>query len=373
MRGAGADGTIILDGYARAFSLDLDATLGRAAASRPLARAIGGNLRSTSLAAAGVAVSVTVARDPRGQPWAGLAQIGLTQQDSRQIRPAAATALARLGARTVAAFGFAETGATLTDRLAGDRNMPFLIARGPADRSGFDADRGAAFALRRQFGQIGITAAAESGRVSGIVPRGEAPGYGLFGIVADCRFGPITLSAGGTLLREQATVLGSRFGPAIGGGAVTRLVDVAAAFDPGDGWRLAASMRRGWTRAAPGLSAVVAGRLTSAAYAVDVARRGLLVAGDRAGLRLAQPLRVASGGYRLNLPVSYDYASGAVGYAERLLDLAPRGRERDVELAYGRPVGSGWIDANLYLRTDPRNYAIAPDDVGAAMRFTMAF
>jgi len=97
----------------------------------------------------------------------------------------------------------------------------------------------------------------------------------------------------------------------------------------------------------------------------------VFVAGDRIGLRVAQPLRVASGGYRLNLPVSYDYASGAVGYAEQGLNLAPEGRERDLELAYGRRIGPGWIDANLYARTEPGNYETTPDDLGAAMRFTM--
>jgi len=371
--GAGASGAIILDGYARAYALDLGATFRAALSTRPLIRAIDGNLRSASLAAGGLTMSVTVARDPRGQPWAGLAQAGLTREGNRQARPLAATALARLGAKTAAAFGFGETSAALAARLVNERGMSFLVARGPADQPGFDAERGAAFALRRRLGTIGITASAESGRVSAVVPRGDAPRYGLFGVVADRQFGPITLSAGGAVLREEATVLGARFGPAIGGGAVTGLTDIAASLEPGGGWRLAASMRRGWTRAAPGLSALAPGRLTSSAYALEASRLGLLVSGDRAGFRLAQPLRVASGGYRLNLPVSYDYGSGAISYAERRLHLAPTGRERDVELAYGRPAGPGWLDANLYLREDPGNDAAAPDDVGAAMRFTMAF
>jgi hypothetical protein len=372
-KGARTGGAIILDGYRRAYTLDLGATLRTANARRPLARAIGGNLRNASLAAGALAVSVTVARDPGGQPWAGLAQLGLTREDGRQARAIAGNALARIDARTALAFGFGETGEALAARLTTSGAAPFLVARGPADQVGFDADRGGAFALRHQFGRIGVTAAAEGGRVAAAVPRGDAPAYGLFGIVADRSFGPITLSAGGALLREQGTVLGAQFGPAIGGGAVTRLADVAAAVGPGGGWRFTANWRRGWTRAAPGLSALAPGRLTSAAYAIDASRDGLFAAGDRVGLRLAQPLRVASGGYRLNLPVSYDYANGAVGYAERRLDLAPEGRERDVELAYGRPAGAGWIDANLYVRTDPGNYAAAPDDIGAAMRFTMAF
>jgi hypothetical protein len=121
------------------------------------------------------------------------------------------------------------------------------------------------------------------------------------------------------------------------------------------------------------MTAIAAGRLTSDAFAVDASGRGVFLRGDRLGLRIAQPLRVSSGSYRLSLPVAYDYASGAVGYAERRLDLAPDGRERDVELAYGRGFGPGWIDTNLYVRHEPGNIAAAPADLGAALRLTMAF
>ena len=56
-----------------------------------------------------------------------------------------------------------------------------------------------------------------------------------------------------------------------------------------------------------------------------------------------------------------------------MLNLAPEGRELDAELAYGRRIGAGWIDANLFWRREPGNIAAAPDDLGAAMRFRMGF
>jgi hypothetical protein len=154
---------------------------------------------------------------------------------------------------------------------------------------------------------------------------------------------------------------------------VTQLIDLAADVAAGGGWTIGARWRQGWTRAAPGITAIAAGRLTSDAFAVDASGRGVFLRGDRLGLRIAQPLRVSSGSYRLSLPVAYDYASGGVGYAERRLDLAPDGRERDVELAYGRKFGPGWIDTNLYVRREPGNIAAAPADLGAALRLTMAF
>jgi hypothetical protein len=55
------------------------------------------------------------------------------------------------------------------------------------------------------------------------------------------------------------------------------------------------------------------------------------------------------------------------------LNLAPKGRELDLEANYGRVAGSGWVDANLFLRRDPGNIAAASDDVGAAVRFTVGF
>ncbi|MDB5716600.1 MAG: peptidase [Sphingomonas bacterium] len=371
--GSASLGAVILDSYARAYTLDLAATVRTAPAARPLFGAIGGDFRTAALAAGTMAVSVTISRNDRGEPWAGLAQLGLTRNDSRAAHAVAGAALARIDAKTAAAFGFGETGKSLVARLAQSADTPFLVARGPADRPGFDARRGTALALRRTVGAVGVTVAAEQGRVAAVQPRGAEPNYAVVTLSADRRFGPLRLSVGGGLLREQGTVLGARFGPALGLGSQTRLVDLGGAVEAGGGWRRAAQWRRGWTRAEGGPATIGAGRLTSSAYAVDVTKAGLLVGGDRFGLRLSQPLRVSAGGYRLNLPVSYDYATGTTGYAERLLDLAPTGRERDVELAYGRGIGRGWIDANLYLRQEPGNFAAAPDDLGLALRFTTAF
>jgi hypothetical protein len=171
-------------------------------------------------------------------------------------------------------------------------------------------------------------------------------------------------------MQEQGSVLGSRFAPAFGGGgATTRFADIDARWALGGGWELGGAWRQGWTNAQTG-GALERGRLGSSAFAFDIGRT---TAGERFGLRLAQPLRVASGGYALRLPVSYDYATGAVDYELRRLDLAPQGRELDLEAAWGRRFGGGWLDANLYFRRDPGNIAAMPDDVGAVARFSLAF
>jgi len=86
-----------------------------------------------------------------------------------------------------------------------------------------------------------------------------------------------------------------------------------------------------------------------------------------------QPLRVRTGGLDINLPVSYDYASGEVGYQQRMLNLAPTGRELVYEIAYGTRLLGGNIAANAFLRTDPGNIDWTKNDVGGAVRFTRAF
>jgi hypothetical protein len=86
-----------------------------------------------------------------------------------------------------------------------------------------------------------------------------------------------------------------------------------------------------------------------------------------------QPLRVASGGYSLQLPVSYDYATGAVGFDRRFFNLAPTGREIDIEAAYGIGLWGGQLSANAFLRREPGHIEALGNDVGGAIRYGVAF
>jgi hypothetical protein len=96
-------------------------------------------------------------------------------------------------------------------------------------------------------------------------------------------------------------------------------------------------------------------------------------AGDELALRLAQPLRVESGGLALRLPVAWDYASGQASLATERLNLAPRGRELTTELAYRTPLLGGSATANLYWRRNPAHIAAAPDDGGVAVSWHADF
>jgi hypothetical protein len=95
---------------------------------------------------------------------------------------------------------------------------------------------------------------------------------------------------------------------------------------------------------------------------------------DQFGFRIAQPLRVASGGIDLNLPQMWDYWAGAVTeWRVQRINLAPDGREVDFELSYFRPFLGGDVSGNIFLRRNPGNFAAVPDDKGGAVRFSFGF
>ena len=187
-------------------------------------------------------------------------------------------------------------------------------------------------------------------------------GYGALSAEVDAARGPLTITARLTRFEERATVLGSRFGAALGGsGAISWFGDMGLAATRGD-WRLGASYRHGWTQL--GASTVRgASLLTSRALSADIGRVNLWIAGDSLSLRYAEPLRVTGGALALTLP----------GLAGQDLGLTPSGRERDWEAVYARPLGGGWITANAFWRQQPSHYAQAPDDLGAAVRYSFAF
>jgi hypothetical protein len=109
------------------------------------------------------------------------------------------------------------------------------------------------------------------------------------------------------------------------------------------------------------------------AFSADLSKGGMFVDDDRLAFRIAQPLRVVRGGFDLNLPIAYDYATGGATYGRRFMSLAPKGRELDYELAYGRGLFGGYLDLNAFVRTDPGNIEAARRDAGAALRFTIGY
>ncbi len=374
---AGALGeTVILDGYDRAYQIQLGHTVQRAGHSRPLLRAVQGAVAHTGLAIGDAAMSVTMAPGRDAAFPLERVRFGAipSATDRDRTRPLAGLAEARLGRDTAIAMGYARDGAALGQRLAGT-GTPFQIAPAPAATLGFEARHGLALAMRQRLGGFALTVSAEKGSVAtaGVDPfTTREPAYHLTRATLQRVFGPLSISAGAGLLHEQSSVLGARFGTAIAGGARSWLTDIALGLDAGDGWRIDAALRQGWTRAET-QGRVAGGKIVSRAMAVEAQRDGLLIPGDRLGLRIARPLRVVSGGFTLSLPTGYDYASGGVTYADRRLDLSPRGRETMLEAAYDLRLSRGAIGFGLFRRNQPDNVATAPTDTGGIIRFSQGF
>jgi hypothetical protein len=307
----------------------------------------------------------------------------LSGGQAEQARAIAGVVAKRLGSSASFAFGFAEGGATLTAQLAGRAEPAFLVARDPLQGQGFDSSIKGSTAMRQQFGSLGLTAAVESGQVltrnadamPALLNRYQRYGYDRASLALDRRFGGLNVGLTGTRLAEYDTVLGAHFGEALGGTRATSwFLDAAARWDMGAGWMLGGSLRQGWTMADVRGGLTGSGLIRTNAFAADMGKYGVFGRHDSFGLRVAQPLRVARGGIDLRLPTFYNYDTLSVTeWSTQRLNLAPGGREIDMEARYGFPILGGAVQTNLFWRKDPGNFAALSDDMGAALRYSVAF
>lgn len=374
---SGAMETIILDDYARPFSVDLGGTVRRAPLPAKLAPGLG--IGTQSLAASNGAMAVTLSLADRGR-HAAIDRLLLSAHEERRARAIAGSVVTKLGPKTALAMGISRSGIALARELDGGGWDAFLIGDRAGDGFGFDARAKSGIALRHDLGGFALTASAESGAARlwesdayQAVRRGyHSHGYGAIGLGISRSFGPVGLSVRATNLIERETVLGGRFDAFYGSpGARSWFADLGASWTPARDWTLSAAWRQGWTRIGAGGARLGTDRLRSSAWSFDASKARLFTADDRLGLRIAQPLRVSGGGFDLTLPTSYDIWSGATTTRVSRLNLAPTGREIDVEAAYARALWGGFVSGNLFWRNDPGNIEAAPSDVGAAVRFTL--
>ncbi|MXP08595.1 S8 family peptidase [Pseudoblastomonas halimionae] len=364
----------VLDKYRRAYVTDIGArTVGAQVAPR-LTGALTDASRSVAIGAGEAALSFTIDDRVPEMPWSG--QLRLTGEDAERARVLAARVVSKVAADMKMGFAFRQGSQGLVAQVQGQSRPAFLVAPAPDDDTGFALGDTLSIAMRRQAGQSGLTFSAESGNVRAGAhgrfaydfARTREEGRAMrFGAALDRRYGPLAATLGASWLREENTLLGARFHDALGvGGADSLFLDTDLRFDAGAGWRLGGSYRRGWTFA-QGVA------LASDGWAFDIERRGVLAEDDGIALRLSQPLRVASGGIDLTLPVHWDYGTRSATFATRRLSLAPTGREVIGEIAWRGRLWGGMASASLFYRTDPGHYATLPDDPGAAVRWSTEF
>ncbi len=367
---------VVLDSYRRAYSADLAAGIAHAPLQPRLAPALGIGSRSLTMAEGSTAIALSVTSDA-GE--LSVDRLLLSAGEERRARALAGSVVTRLGRNTALALGISRSGLALASELDRRGGGDFLVGGSALDSFGFDTRAKSGMAVRQQLGGVGLTASAETGVArlweNGLfseLRRGyREHGYSALSLGASKPFGSLLLSARATNLVERDTILGARFVGVFGtGGARSWFADLEARWVASRSWALTAAWRQGWTRLGAGGIRQNADHLQTSAWSFDAVRNALFDPSDRLSIRIAQPLRVSRGGFDLTLPTRYDYATEQAGFSTTRLNLAPTGRERDIEAAYSRPLWGGRLSANSYWRHQPGNFATAPNDLGAAIRFS---
>lgn len=367
--------TVFQDAYGRAYQADLEGTFSRAYSGGRLWSSLNGDGRTAGVGLGQTGAALSVSGDVQtGQ----VGPLALSAQDQRGARAMAGWVVSRLSRDTTFAAGFARSSGALIDQMAVAKASQFLVAEAAGSTFGFRAAPGYSGAVRQQIGKWGLSAGWDRGEAlvwsQGLRHRYDRLPYTAASVSLDRRFGPLSLGMKASQLSEKETVLGARFGAMLGApGAVTRLLFAAASYDAPMGWTLRGSWQQGWTRVNAGGVRPSADHLASSAWSFDATRGNLFARGDSFGLRLAQPVRVSAGGFNVELPVAWDYASSSAQTAFSRIQLSPTGRETDAEVHYAVPLRAGSLSTSLFWRDDPGHFEAAPDDVGAALRFGMAF
>ncbi len=378
--------TIVQDKYDRAYGLELGSSL-RGAAPAPLLRGIvGGNGRRVAAGSERLSLAFTVGAPGSAGQSDALQPLRLSQDQAAGARVLAGRMSFALAPDTKIGLSFSENANGLVAHLQGQGQADrpaFMIAQDTAGDTGFARAGKFAFAMRHEFGGLGVTVNGASGdAVLGASRRGadvvsrryERFGATALGVGLDGNIGPFEATAGANWLSEDRTVLGGYWHEALGvQGADSLFLDAALGLDLGSDWRMGAAYRHGFTRPHSGGMLDAGSRFSSNAFSLDLSKRHALMRGDSLGLRIAQPLRVVGGGLDLTLPTAYDYASESPIYGVQRLSLAPEGRELMGELSWQGMLAGGAFSSSLYLRSQPGHYADAPQDAGLVLRWNRQF
>ena len=338
---------VALDVLNRAYTVDLSTSLRHAGLAGPIGH-LASPLQETAATEFG---SMTAALT--------LAASGVRPRFGESARKVvSSTVTAKIGPRTRIALTAGGDAAGLRDELRGGATNSFLLTGSSADQLSSRNRRSAAIDYRLEG--LSFLASAETGRILSTIDRGTSAFSSVsLGVERSRARGSARFVF--TRLREADTLLGGSIRSIYSSpGSSTYFLDADVSRKLGRGWVIAADYRRGWT-------AFSSGRLTTSAFSADLTKFGLF-GGDQIAFRVAQPLRVETGGLNLVLPTSWDYGSETSISGARKMSLRPSGREIAWEAAYLRSMGKGFAGVHLFLRRDPGHVTGSPLDVGAAVR-----
>jgi len=367
--------TVFQDAYGRAYRADLEGTFTRSTSGGRLWSSLNADGRTEGVGYGLTGVALSVSGDVRtGQ----VGPLAITDGDQRTARLMAGWVVSRLSRDTHFAAGFARSSGALIDQMALNQASQFLIAEQAGSNFGFRSTPVYSGAVRQQLDGWGLSVGWDRGAAlvwsHALRQRYDRMPFNSASVSLDRRFGPLSLTLKAAQLSEKNTVLGARFGAMLGApGSVSRQLSLDSSLAAPGGWALRGRWQQGWTRIGAGGVRPASDHLVSRAWSFDATRGSMFLSGDRFGLRLAQPLRVSSGGLNVDLPVAWDYATASAQIRAGRINLAPSGREIDAEALYAVPLWAGSLSTSLYWRKDPGHFAAAPDDTGAALRFGKAF
>lgn len=173
---------------------------------------------------------------------------------------------------------------------------------------------------------------------------------------------------------EHNGLLGSEVAGAFGDvRAVSQMLTADARVSLGGGLSAFGGFTHGWTRVdeeGPGLIGDW-GEIRSTAFGAGLDMEDALIAGDRLGLLVGQPLRVDKARATLTVPVAME-RDGTIVWQTSRSDIAPRGRELDFQLAYDYAFGDGSKLAGwMMTRLDPGHVAGASPEFGVGLRLRL--
>ncbi|MCB2056154.1 MAG: S8 family serine peptidase [Geminicoccaceae bacterium] len=366
------DGVLALDAYGRPYAIDLGANVRRRDAGFDWENAL---VERTTAQSFDTAIGETgwTARSrfegDRDRPLDHSLAARLGDADALEATRLSFTSDAALPQRITIGTGLDQIATAGPGRLRGEEAGLFLNAQRTllSDRVGVERGLG--------FGYAFDVARGTTFEVGALADEDDTDTR-MLGARLIQRLGTVELSLGLGRLDESDGQLGSESSGvlSLAPGARSRFVELGARWNATGDTALFAQAMVGETEM-DGEGALFRDWSTvrSSAVAVGASTRDLVHEGDRWGLMLSQPLRVDRASSRLDVPVSRDLEGNIQRRSERL-DLAPRGREIDLQLAYARPLDADWHMASwLLLQHEAGHDAERGLDTGIGLRLTRTF
>jgi hypothetical protein len=373
--------TIVVDAYGRPYWLDLEARTA-APVTAPdlggwLAPSVRQSRRSVSLGPElGLDLTLVAGTDDRGTaavPWRSSEDSGAAFAFDFRLGELVASGPTRLALvhelGLQSRLGLADMEPAAAGGLLGQTGLasPYL---------GF-ADRSDGVVLTQEVGRgLAIRLGVASGDTGRELPGDQDGNQVVVGeLVRSFSAGRIlSLQIGG--VAEQHSLLETRGEGALDGpdGATTTFLGLAGRWALGGKLALFGQASLGATdpgSSGRGLIADVSS-LWSSSFAAGLSRRDLLADADQLTLAVVQPLRVEAGSAVIDRPVGRSFDGRILRQRDRV-DLAPEGRELDLEAGYRLAFGDGWsLDLDWLTQLQPGHQADAGPEHTAAIKLRTA-